>query len=402
MVNYFLYSLKNLRRRGIRSYLTLLGILIGIMAVIALITLGNGLKEAVNAQFGVSSTQVITIQAGGINFGAPGSTVASPLTKQDSEAIEKLSLIELTTTRNLEFLIVDYNDKIKAIYFVSIQEGTERESYDLIDLESESGRLLSKGDTKKVVIGNNLIDGETNGFGKDIEVGNSIIVEDQKYNVVGTLKKKGSFTIDNAIIISERDLNEISQFGDNIDIIAAKVKNKDDMAKAKEDIEKLLRQRRDVEKGKEDFEVSTPESLLDQVNGVINAIQIFIVLIASISIVVGAIGIINTMATSVIERKKEIGIMKAIGARNKHIFLLFLVESGFLGFIGGLLGILLGISIGYFGVLGINSFVGATTKPSINFLLIFLTMISSFLIGATAGIIPAMSAAKQNPVDVLR
>ena len=402
MVNYYQYSLKNLRRRGIRSWLTLLGILIGITAVVALITLGNGLKTAVNSQFGVSSTQAITIQAGGLNLGSPGSAVSTPLTKQDAEAIGKLSTIEFATTRNIEQLIIEYNNKIKVNYIIGIEEGTEKESYELIGIASENGRLLQSGDSKKIVIGHNFIDGKKNGFEKDIKIGKSLMINNQSFIIIGILEKKGSFIMDNIIIMPEKDLDNLVHFGDNVDIIGVKVKDKDLMDKAKEDIEKLLRKRRNVKVGKEDFQVSTPDAILSQVNSVIGGIQIFIVLIASISILVGAIGIVNTMATSVIERKKEIGIMKAIGARNKHIFLLFLVESGFMGFIGGLLGVIFGLFIGYFGTVGINNFVGITAKPTINYFLIFFVLIGSFLLGALAGILPAMGAAKENPVEVLR
>jgi len=402
MVNYYQYSLKNLRRRGIRSWLTLLGILIGITAVVALITLGNGLKTAVNSQFGVSSTQAITIQAGGLNLGSPGSAVSTPLTKQDAEAIGKLSTIEFATTRNIEQLIIEYNNKIKVNYIIGIEEGTEKESYELIGIASENGRLLQSGDSKKIVIGHNFIDGKKNGFEKDIKIGKSLMINNQSFIIIGILEKKGSFIMDNIIIMPEKDLDNLVHFGDNVDIIGVKVKDKDLMDKAKEDIEKLLRKRRNVKVGKEDFQVSTPDAILSQVNSVIGGIQIFIVLIASISILVGAIGIVNTMATSVIERRKEIGIMKAIGARNKHIFLLFLVESGFMGFIGGLLGVIFGLFIGYFGTVGINNFVGITAKPTINYFLIFFVLIGSFLLGALAGILPAMGAAKENPVEVLR
>ena len=164
----------------------------------------------------------------------------------------------------------------------------------------------------------------------------------------------------------------------------------------------MLRSRRDVDKGEEDFKVSTPNAMLEQINGILNAIQIFIIIVASISIIVGTIGIVNTMATSVVERKKEIGIMKSVGAKNSHIFTLFLVEAGFLGLVGGILGIIAGLSIGYMGTIGINNFVGSTATPEINLMLIIFTLIGSFLIGSLAGVIPAMNAAKQNPVEALR
>ncbi len=402
MVNYFLFSFKNLRRRGIRSWLTLLGIFIGIVAVVSLVTLGGGLKAAVNAQFGVSSTQIISVQAGGLNYGSPGSTVANPLTREDAEAIDKLSSVEFVIPRNIEFVEVEYNDFLEFKYAVNIIDGLEEEVYEETGLEVESGRILYADDFGKIAIGHNLASSKTNGFGKDIELGKKILIEEKKFTVIGILEKKGSFIFDNMILMTDEDLDSLVNYDDDVDIIAVKVKDKDSLDRVKEDIEKLLRDRRDVKKGEEDFEVSTPESTMEQVNSVLNAIAIFIIIIASISIVIGAIGIINTMATSVVERKREIGIMKAIGARNSHIASLFFVESGFLGLVGGALGILFGLIIGYVGTLAINSYVGATTKPEINFLFIFFALVGSFLIGAAAGIIPAISAARQNPVEALR
>jgi len=402
MVNYFSFSFENLKRRGIRSWLTLLGIFIGVVTVISLITVGNGLQAAVNAQFGVESTQVITVQAGGLVYGSPGSTVVYPLTRDDAEAIQKLSTVEYAIPRNIEFGEMEYNDKIRFGYVVSIIEGYEKELYEMLDLEAEKGRLLKSGDLGKVILGNNFADGSKNGFDKDIDIGKKVLVEGKKFTVVGIMEKKGSFMLDGIVLMYNRDLEDLMGYGDDVDIIGVKVKDKDLMDKAKEDIEKLLRNRRDVKVGEEDFEVSTPDAMLNQVNSVLNAIQIFIVLIASIAIFVGALGIVNTMATSVVERKKEIGIMKAIGARNKHIFMMFFVESGFMGLVGGILGIIVGLGIGSFGIMAINNFVGATTTPEINIPLIIFALIGSFLVGAIAGIVPAMHAAKQSPVEALR
>ncbi|MFH1500349.1 MAG: ABC transporter permease [archaeon] len=402
MVHYVSLSAKNLKRRGIRSWLTLLGVFIGIMAVVALITLGNGLKAAINAQFGADTTQAITIQAGGLNYGSPGSGAVNPLTKSDAEAVGRLSTIEFTSPRNIEFLEQEYNDQVEYGYVLSMGTGSEKEMYEVMGLEADKGRLLSSGDLGRVVIGNNKANGNKNGFEKDLVVGKSFLVQGKSFTVIGVIERQGSFLLDNIILMYDQDLEKITDVGDSVDIIGAKVKDPALMDKAKEDIEKLLRERRDVKVGEEDFVVSTPDALLEQVNSVLNAVQIFIILIASISIFVGAIGIVNTMATSVVERRKEIGIMKSIGARNSQIFMMFLIESGFLGLIGGILGVLFGVIIGYVGVLGINSFVGSTSTPEINYLLIIFTLVGSFLIGAIAGIVPAMNAARENPVEALR
>ncbi len=402
MVRYFALAVKNSKHRGLRSWLTLLGIFIGVLTVISLITVGDGLKAAVNSQFGVESTQVISVQAGGLNFGPPGSAVVNPLTRDDAEAIERLSNVEYAVPRNLKFGEIEFNDQVEYKYSVSVVEGYEKELYEMMDLNPESGRLLYSGDVGKVFIGSNVADKDKNGFGKEIDVGNFISIEGKRFRVIGILENKGSFILDGVIFMLDSDLESLFNYGDEVDFIGVKVKDKDVIKNAQEDIEKLLRNRRNVDIGEEDFVVSTPEASLSQVNSILTAIQIFIVIIASISIVVGAIGIINTMSTSVVERRKEIGIMKSIGAKNRHIFMQFFIESGFMGLVGGVLGIIFGLILGYLGIQAINSFVGANTRPELNILLIVLSLIASFVIGAVAGIIPALHASRQNPVEVLR
>jgi putative ABC transport system permease protein len=401
--DYFLLGFKNVKRRGIRSWLTLLGIFIGIAAVVSLISLGSGLKLAVNSQFGVSTTEVIIVQAGGVvGFGAPGSGAVTPLTVDDAEAIEKISLVEKVIPRNIPSVKIEFNDEV---YFGSAMSVPDKEDrkfvYEQLDIEPEVGRLLKDGDTSRVVLGYNFYI-ETAGFEERIRPGNTILLQDKEFKVIGITKKKGSFIMDNVIYVNEKPLQDLIGSEDEIDMIVVKVKDRDVMDKAKEEIEKVLRKTRDVKKGEEDFIVSTPQASLETVNQILGGIQVFVVLIAFVSIVVGAIGIINTMTTSVLERKAEIGVMKAIGAKNSDIFLQFFIEAGFLGLIGGLIGVIAGVMIGYIGTIKINDFIGSSVKPEINFFLIMFALIGSFLIGSVSGIAPAIKAAKQNPVEALR
>jgi putative ABC transport system permease protein len=401
-MNYFLFALKNLRKKGIRSLLTLLGICIGITAVVSLISLGEGLKFAVNSQFGAASTEVISVQAGGTGFSVPGSDISKPLTEDDVKALDSLSSVDFAIARNIETASIEFNDKLIFGSAVSVPEGYEDELYEVTGIEAEHGRLLRTGDFKKVIIGNSLSDSSKNGFGKSIMPGKKILILEEEFTVAGVLKKEGSFTTDGVIFMYNNELEDLAGYGDNVDIIAVKVKYKELIDRAETDIKRVMREQRDVEIGGEDFSVSTPESSLSQVNQILDAIQIFIVIIASISIMIGAIGIINTMTTAVLERRKEIGIMKAIGAKNSQIFYQFFVESGFLGLIGGGAGVILGIMLGYAGTIGLNSFIGSDTRPQVSFFLIAFSLFGSFLIGAGAGIFPAMRAAKQNPVEALR
>ncbi len=404
IVDYTSIALKNLRRRGIRSWLTLLGIFIGIATVVSLISLGGGLRSAVLSQFGISSTELIQIQAGGLNsFGPPGSGVSKPLTLDDVRAIKRLNSVDAAIPRQIVTVKAEFKDKLIINAATNIVYGDDRELiYEVLDIEAFEGKLLEDNDDGKVVLGNNFYFEDKNGFESEIRIGDNILINGKNYKVSGILKKKGSFIFDQIIILNDNDLKSISDYGDNVDLIAVKVRNKELIDTAKKEIEDLLRDRRDVKIGEEDFEVSTPQAALDTVNQVLTGIQIFVALIAAISIIVGSIGIVNTMTTSVLERVKEIGVMKAIGAKNSDIFAQFFIEAGLLGLVGGIIGIVIGIGIGYLGTLSINTFLGASSTPEINWILIVFTFFGSFIIGAISGIIPAIRAANQKPVEALR
>ncbi len=401
--DYFVLSFKNLKHRGIRSWLTLLGIFIGVTAVVALVSLGSGLKLAVGNQFGASQTELISVQAGGISgYGPPGSNVVDPLMTDDVDAIKKLSSVKEAVGTNVKSGKLEYNNKVVFGYAANIPDGDDRDfTYKQSEVKTIAGRLLEDGDSGKVLLGYNFYVDKV-GLDKEIIPGKTVKVQDEDFEVVGIIEKKGSFIYDNIVYMNNNDLESLFNYGDEVDVISVLPTNKNDMSRTKEDIEKLLRKRRDVKVGEEDFEVSTPEASLGTVNQVLNGVQIFITLVASISIFIGAIGIINTMTTSVLERKKEIGIMKAIGARNEQIFFQFFVESGLLGLIGGLVGAACGVAIGILGTMSLNSFLGAELEPVIDFSLIIYALVGSFLIGAVAGIAPAMNAAKLNPVEALR
>lgn len=403
LIDYFKLAFKNVRKRGIRSWLTVLGILIGVAAVVSLIMLGDGLKAAVNAQFGISSTEVITVQAGGLSgYGPPGTGVVNKLTESDVEEIGKLSVVEKSIRRNIRQGKLEFNDRVVFGYAANVPDGDGREFvYNQIEAEAEAGRLLQDGDDKEVVLGYNFYVDKV-GLNKPVVPGDTVAINDENFKVVGIIKKKGSFIFDNIVLINEKPMQDLLGYGEEVDIIAVQVKDKDEINFAKSEIEDLLRERRNVDEGEEDFEVSTPEASLNTVNSILNGVRAFISIIAFISIFVGTIGIVNTMTTSVLERKKEIGVMKAIGARNSHIFTIFLIESGLLGLVGAVLGVILGMTGGYFGTLGIGNFIGSEIQQQINPMLIILPIVGGFILGAIAGIVPALQAAKQRPVDALR
>jgi len=399
----FLLAFKNLKHRGVRSWLTLLGIFIGVTAVVALISLGNALSLAVSSQFGISQTDLITVKASGVSsYGPPGSGVVTPLTTKELDDIKTISSVKRAVGRNIGSGKIEYNNEIKYGSLASIPSGEDRQFiYSQLNSGAVAGRLLNDGDIGKVFLGYNYYMNKA-GLGKRVMPGNRILINGKSFQVIGILEKKGSFVFDNAIYINEIDMKSLLNYGDKVDIILVQPIDKQEMNRTVKDIENILRRDRHVKKGEEDFAVSTPAATLSSVNQILKGVQIFIIIIAMISVFVGSLGIVNTMTASVLERKKEIGIMKSIGARNSQIFLQFFVESGLLGLFGGFVGAVFGTLIGLAGTAGINSWLGANLKMHIDLLLIFFSLLGSFLIGAVAGIVPAMRASKQNPVEALR
>jgi len=331
--DYLVFSFKNLSKRKIRSWLTMIGIFIGIAAVVSLIGLGEGLRSAITSQFGFLGTDVLAVQASGINFaGPPGTAVARPLPDDLAVQIAKIQGVETAFNRYIKTGSIEFNDQKVIGLAQSVPKGENRKIFEgMIGLRTQSGRLLKEGDNRKTVLGINFATDDI--LGKPVRVGNRVLINDVKYEVIGILEKKGNFILDSAVMLNEDALLKDFEDDGNTNLIAVKVKNEDDIPRIKDDIEKFMRKERNVDKGEEDFTVQSPQTLLAALDQTLFAVQLFISIIAAISLIVGGIGIMNTMYTSVLERTKEIGIMKAIGARNSTIFSLFAFESGMLGMV---------------------------------------------------------------------
>ena len=400
--NYLRVVYSSIKQKKLRSWLTLIGILIGIAAVISLMTLGEGLRTAVTSQFDFLNPDILTVNAEGIGNGPPGTGVTRPLQKHYAEDIEKINGVDIAMGRIIEEVQLVFNGHSDFTYMGSKPSDiAENDFLKLAESELNKGSLITPSDTSKITIGNSFTKSDI--FGIPVKVRDAITIEGEKFKVKGILKKKGSFIIDRTIIINEDVMRELYDIPDRYDGIAVKIEKGADIGQVKERIEDYLRDERDVKEGDEDFSVESPEEAIASLDSALFGVQIFVFLIAAISILVGGIGISNTMYTSILERTKEIGIMKSIGAKNSQILYLFLFESGLLGLTGGFLGMVIGIGSAM-GLASIaNNIMGeGTIKLTISFTLVFLTLLFSFLIGIISGIIPAIRASKLKPIDALR
>ena len=401
--DYFIFSIKNLRNRKLRSWLTMIGIIIGIMAVVSLISMGQGLKTAISLQFGDLGTDKLAVQASG-GFGPPGTAVVKPLTKDNLEKVKKVSWVKIAAGRLIRPAKIEHDNHAAFSYVGSMPDRDARKLIqEAQNLEAESGRLLKDGDKGNVMLGSNL-GKEDAGLGKQVVVGSKILIEGKEFEVAGILKKLGSFILDNVVFMNEDDLREaLNVPKDDYDVIVIQVQQNEDIAAVQQRVEKVMRNERNVKEGEEDFSVQTPQALLGQVTSTLFAVQLFVYIIAGISIIVGGMGIMNTMFTSVLERTKEIGIMKSIGARNSSVFSLFFIESGLIGSIGGIIGavfgVLLALGLAFIG----KSLLGSDLiRAEISPWLVIGSILGSFALGSLFGILPAIKAAKLNPVDALR
>jgi putative ABC transport system permease protein len=400
---YFSLAFKNLKHRGIRSWLTMLGIFIGIAAVVSLISLGNGLQTAITGQFASLSADTLLVQSASAGFGPPGSTAVHKLTQHDLDLIKSVPGVETAIGRLIRSVKVTYNDIVGFKYVASMPKSQNEVDFIYLNMNIKlaSGQLLRAGDRGKVVLGSNFISKDE--FDKPVIVGSNINIQGKSFKVIGILEKSGTIQVNMASLMSEDDLKQILNVSDEIDAIAVRVISKDKVDEVGEMIKEKMRKDRHEKEGEEDFSVQTPVQALASINTILGILNIIVAGIAAISLIIGGIGIANTMYTSVLERMKEIGIMKAVGGKNSDILKIFVIESGLLGLVGGIVGAIIGLGFAFLVSAIANSALGQNLlEVTISYPLILLSISFSFFIGLIAGIMPALQASQLKPVVALR
>ena len=404
-VDIVLYSLKSLRHRQVRSWLTILGIVIGIASVVSLLTIGAGFNAQVNKQLsglGANSVFILPVAGGMGSAMATGGAhmlSAGKLYDQDAERLRRVPEVEeiariLSTRSTVAFKDKEIDSTVMGV------EGGVFEKMATVDVES--GRMLVANDRRVAVIGSNIASGA---FGNkfEIRVNDDLIIDGVKYKVAGVLKKSGggfgiASYLDGGIFIPFQDARDTYSdvFGEGeVSMMALRLRDGSNMTDAVEGIKSEMDASHKVKPDERDYSVVTPDSIQESVNTVVSLVTLFLGAIASISLIVGALAIANGMLTSVLERTHEIGVLKAVGAKNSEILNIFLFESGAVGGIGGLLGIGVGLLLGYIvSLFGIP----VDVQPS----LLAFAFAFSVVIGLVSGFLPARRAAKLAPVEALR
>lgn len=401
----FLEAIESLGGNKLRSGLTVLGIVIGVAAVIAMLAVGRGAQESITGSISGIGTNLLFVFRGGqdvsvrnerpITLG-DADAIADPFAAPSVEAVAPILQSNREISYGGERTTVEVNGVTPSYFSVQNYALTEGE---FINEEHLLGRA------SVVLIGPEAADTL---FGRhDGITGETIRIEGQPFRILGVLASKGGGLFgsqDNLVTIpfSTAQARLIRRnTRDQVDLLLIQAVSGDAVLMATEEISQILRQRHRTPVGADDFTVFTQQDLLTTFQSITGILTIFLGGIAGISLLVGGIGIMNIMLVSVTERTREIGLRKALGARRRDILIQFLTESSLLSLIGGIIGILFGWLIS-FGVGQIAVASGTAFTPVVGFDAIALATIFSAAVGLFFGIYPANRAASLEPVEALR
>jgi putative ABC transport system permease protein len=385
-----------------RSLLTLLGIAIGIMAIISLMALGEGMQQAITGELSSLSDSIIISTGGGVFslFGGGGSSSNEYFTERDIFDIAHIQGIKDISTQLSGSARAEYNGETTIISLTGMDTDVMMIQFGSTDLEA--GSFLSEGDQNNIMIGYTIAH-ET--FDADISVGSRIRINGEKFFVTGIFAQQGMGGItssDNVILMNSRDF-KILTGQSNITSVYIRVYDVNEVESIATDIENAINENH----GMKDFASATSmSSILDTIQSVIGILQLVLVAIASIALIVASIGIMNTMLTSVMERTREIGIMKAIGATNIDIMNIFIIEGILVSSIGGIIGIILGIFGSQGLTLILNNFMAmggsSQLSPVITIMSVILAVSVSIIVGVLSSLYPAWKAARMSPIEAVR
>lgn len=396
---YFKIAIKNLRTRPLRSWLTILGIFIGVFLISSLLSLSEGLKASVMQQLQGIGTDMLMVMPGDISEIFTTIMGGTKLTEKDIEAIKKAKGVEVVVPMIYTGDVVKYQGVSKTVLLFGLDLRNARRVYEEdMSLDVAEGRYPEAG-RKEILVGSAVPEDVFPG----LKIGTQATIKGKKFEIVGILKSTGDKQ-DDGMVALDMDIFESITGIKEPSMAMAKIAEGFSPDQVAKNIKTNLTETRKRQRGEEEakFAVLTNEAMSGIVGSIMGIIQVVVMAFASIAVIVGGIGIMNTMYTSVRERTREIGILKAVGAKRSTITLIFLIESGLIGLVGGLGGMILGL-----GLAKLIELVGQVhplfyIKASVSPFIIIFGMGFSFLIGCLSGFLPARNAANLKPVDALR
>jgi putative ABC transport system permease protein len=397
------YVSKNFFLNFTRSILSIISITFGIMAIFALLSFGQGVTKYVNDMAEEMGIDKLIAQPRGA--GGPGAT-GTYLSKSDLDFINRQRGVDNAIGFVFDQAEIKTNlrDRGKWFYIIGMPLDSEnyrfaRDMFSMFDIVE--GRYFNTNEKGKVILGYNyLSDGKI--FPKALKPGDRVYINEKRFEIIGFFDEVGNPQDDGQIYLSIEDAEDLFNLKEKYGMIYIQADKNTDPSSLAKTLTERLRKHKNQKVGQEDFYIQTLESQIEMFNQVINVLNIVLVLIAVVSVIVAAVNIANTMYTSIMERTKEIGIMKSIGSRNSYIMNIFMLESGFIGFCGGVLGVILGFIVAII-IGGIASAAGfSMLKPYFPMWLVIVCILFATITGIASGLFPSWQASKLNPVDALR
>lgn len=395
---YLKIAIKNLRTRKLRSYLTILGIVIGVFLIMSLLSLSQGLKNRVLTELRGVGTNIVTIIPGSVSDIFTNLVSGVTLSQEDMNVISRTPGVQAVVPEIFKGVQMKYQDSNKTVFLfgADIKNNLSLYTTDL-GFKLAGGRWPLPG-RNEIVVGNLV----PSSIFPGMKVGDQVVIAGRRFTIVGILKSLGNRNDDSSVMIDLDMFRTITGINTN-DAPEALAEiapgySPDQVAKAIEANLEQNAKKRVGQTTQSSYSVLTSDALSGIVGSVLGVIQVAVIAFASIAIVVGGIGIMNTMYTSVRERTKEIGILKAIGAKNSTVVNIFLIESGIIGLIGGIGGMIFGLGLAEIAQAVGGQYIRASITPGI----IAFGFLFSIGVGCLSGYFPARSAAKLKPVDALR
>jgi putative ABC transport system permease protein len=389
----FELSIDSLRHRKISSFLTVLGIVIGIASIISLLSIGEGLQQAVSEQLKAVGSDKIIITSGS-NFMT--AFFGEGLKEDDIDMIESINGVETAIGILYKSVPISYRKENLIGQVIGMRsKDTEKVFSEMNVWEVDEGRYFKNSEKGVVMLGKRAAE---NLFKREISIGDTVYIRGENFKIIGILKSTANNQRDRSLFIPMEQLREITADKDSITMVFVKVSEPSKI----EEIAKKIEEELDDEYGEGYFQASTSQQIAESVGSIIAILSFVLGGIASISLIVAGTGIANTMFTVVMERTKEIGIMKAVGATNYNVMEIFLIESSLLGFFGGAVGCLIGFIISQILTAIAGNFLPVPFRTVVTLQMILLGLTFSVIVGIISGILPARRASKMQPVEALR
>lgn len=399
MFDFLRLAARNIQHRKKRSWLTILGTLIGILAIVALLSIGQGLENSVRSEFQQLGGDKVFINPGGSSITSRFTSSTAKLENDDLDVISNTRGVEQATGIIQGSMRVGYGSESSYVSILGVP--TNGDSLRLIketnNFKVVEGRFLRSADRYNVLISRELA---KDTFDDELVVRSRISINGTDYRTVGIVNMTGGGGP--VVMMNMKTARAITGKEEEYDQMVARIAPGYEPVEVEKNIQESLRQHRDVDKGNEDFSTNTAADIIDSFTSQLSLIRGFLAGLGAISLLVGGVGIMNTMYTSVTERTQEIGVMKAVGATKWQILRVFLYESGIIGLIGGILGTALGLMISFAASNVISQRVGLQMTPGMSPQLIIGALSFAFIIGTLSGLLPARKAARMNPVEALR